>query len=101
MKIGMQARGGLMKTNGDIAILLSATFARSVALSPLPPVQVRGETEGAICCAFPSPLYWGERGRGERDSIPRENSTFLHRPYSPSPPTPLPRVQGRGETEGA
>src|SRR5207247_889206 len=36
---------------------------------------------------LPSPLYSGERGHEERG----------RRGHTPSPPTPLPRVQGRGE----
>src|SRR5260221_13579881 len=54
----------------------------------------------AICCAVPSPLYSGERGRGEGVRIPRETRHSCA-DHAPSPPTPLPRVQGRGEIEGA
>src|SRR5262249_23766242 len=38
---------------------------------------------------FPTPLYSGERGRGEGACVP------------PLPPTPLPRVQGRGKSPHA
>jgi hypothetical protein len=75
------AQAGLMKTKEDIGILLSATFPRSVAPSPLPCTRGRGS-------------------RGEGVRVPSETRHFCA-DHAPSPPTPLPRVQGRGEIEGA
>jgi serine/threonine protein kinase len=46
----------------------------------------------------PSPLYSGERGWGEGVRDPGETVQSSPADLTPSPPAPLPRVQGRGET---
>src|ERR1700682_2510378 len=73
------AKAGTMKTKENIAFLPSATVARSNAASPLPCTRGRGV---------------GVRGLQSPAKLDIIASTM-----PPSPPTPLPRVQGRGETE--